>query len=95
VSDFVLCRPNITEGVDFDVIAREWRMKWSPDNDKKALQAAQALLTEKLAAIKAIDGVTSVQRVVCGGCMDFKVIIACSADKVFIDHFACSRLIHL
>ena len=26
--------PTITEGVDFDVIAREWRFKWSADDDK-------------------------------------------------------------
>jgi hypothetical protein len=57
-------------------------MKWSPDNDKAALIAAQKVLAEKVDAIKAIDGVTSVQRVVCGGCMDFKVIVACDAGKV-------------
>lgn len=26
--------PTITDGVDFDVIAREWRFKWSEDEDK-------------------------------------------------------------
>ena len=25
----------IVDGVDFDTIAREWRFKWSPDQDKK------------------------------------------------------------
>jgi hypothetical protein len=44
--------------------------------------AAQKVLAEKVDAIKAIDGVTSVQRVVCGGCMDFKAIVACNAGKV-------------
>ena len=31
----------ITEGVEFDTIAREWRLKWSPDNEKSSLAAVQ------------------------------------------------------
>jgi len=27
----------MAEGIEFGTIAREWRVKWSPDNDKKAL----------------------------------------------------------
>ena len=63
----------ITEGVDFDTIAREWRLKWSPDDDKKSLAAVQQALLVFLPAIKKIDGVKSVQRIVCGGCLDYKV----------------------
>jgi hypothetical protein len=66
----------ITEGVEFDTIAREWRFKWSPNNDKKSLAEAQQVLNKYTAELKQIKGVTSVQRVVCGGCMDFKVVIA-------------------
>jgi len=72
---------SITEGVSFDTIAREWRCKWSPDNDKKALQEAQKALEAVLADVKKVDGVKDVQRVVCGGCMDFKVITSLPADK--------------
>jgi hypothetical protein len=71
----------ITEGVEFDTIAREWRCKWSADADKKSLQEAQKLLNETLPALKALDGVKDVQRVVCGGCLDFKVITSLPADK--------------
>ena len=71
--------PTIATGVDFDTIAREWRCKWSPDNDKKSLEEAQALLEGVLDDLKKIPGFQSVQRVVCGGCLDFKVIIALSA----------------
>ena len=71
----------ITEGVEFDTIAREWRLKWSPDDDKKSLAAVQQTLTESLSSLKAISGVKSVQRIVCGGCLDYKVIIALSAEK--------------
>ena len=63
----------ITEGVEFDTIAREWRLKWSPDNDKKSLANVQQSLNVFLPAIKKIDGVMSVQRIVCGGCLDYKV----------------------
>lgn len=31
--------------------------------------------------IASIDGVKSVQRVVCGGCLDFKVVIALPIEK--------------
>lgn len=63
----------ITDGVEFDTIAREWRLKWSPDDDKKSLAAVQQSLQVFLPAIKKIDGVKSVQRIVCGGCLDYKV----------------------
>jgi hypothetical protein len=63
----------ITDGVEFDTIAREWRMKWSTDNDKKSLADVQKSLDKLLPAIKGIDGLASVQRVVCGGCQDYKV----------------------
>lgn len=71
----------ITEGVEFDTIAREWRCKWSADSDKKSLQEAQKLLNEVLPAIKTLDGVKDVQRVVCGGCLDFKVITSLPIEK--------------
>jgi len=71
----------ITEGVEFDTVAREWRCKWSPDNEKKSLREAQKLLNDILKDLKALAGVKDVQRVVCGGCMDFKVITSLSADK--------------
>tara|TARA_B100000519_G_scaffold108485_1_gene93988 strand:- start:270 stop:836 length:567 start_codon:yes stop_codon:yes gene_type:complete len=62
--------------IEFDTVAREWRMKWSQDDDKASLAAAQKALEKQLATVKAVKGVKSVQRVVCGGCMDFKVIVA-------------------
>ena len=70
----------ITENVTFTHIAREWRCKWSEDADKASLSAAQKVLDAKLAAVKSVKGVTSVQRVVCGGCQDFKVIVCLNAD---------------
>jgi len=57
----------ITNGVEFDTIAREWRLKWSPDNDKKSLASVQQTLTVFKPALAKISGLKSVQRVVCGG----------------------------
>ena len=53
--------PEIAAGVSFDTVAREWRFKWSADDDKASLAAAQKLLTEHLATVKAVKGVKSVQ----------------------------------
>jgi len=72
--------PEVTSNVKFDNIAREWRLKWSPDDDKKALVVAQEKLDEVLADLSSVEGVSSVQRVVCGGCNDFKVITKLSAE---------------
>jgi len=65
--------------VKFEHIAREWRFKWSADSDKASLNAAQAKLEEILAEVSAIEGVVSVQRIVCGGCLDFKVVTKLTA----------------
>ena len=72
--------PNITDNVSFDTIAREWRCKWDSDNDKKSLTELQSLIESVLAEVKAVDGVQSVQRIVCGGCHDFKIIVALAAE---------------
>ena len=69
----------ICDGVGFNVLAREWRLKWSADNDKASLVAAQKVLQQHLEAVSAVPGVLQVQRVVCGGCLDFKVVVSLSA----------------
>ena len=71
----------ITDGVEFDTIAREWRLKWSPDDNKISLASVQQVVNTILPSIKAINGVKSVQRIVCGGCLDYKVIISLPAEK--------------
>lgn len=71
----------IAEGVEFDTIAREWRCKWSPDNDKKSLVEVQKVLDKYIPKVKSIDGVKSVERIVCGGCLDFKIITSLEEGK--------------
>ena len=67
----------ITQGVSFDTIAREWRCKWSEDGDKASLSSAQKVLDKYLPQMKARG---SVQRTVCGGCLDFKVNTSMGAE---------------
>ena len=43
-------------GVEFDTIAREWRMKWSADQDKKSLAAVQVALTNIQPQLSTIPG---------------------------------------
>eukprot|EP01035_Chromulina_nebulosa_P024646 gene24646-32095_t len=71
----------IADGVTFNHIAREWRFKWSPDNDKASLSAAQKVLVQHLPEIKSVPGLVDVQRVVCGGCLDFKVIVKLNSSN--------------
>ena len=107
--------PDITASVSFDTVAREWRCKWSADNDKASLESAQQLIASGtsfmsksksnhfqnncqylndvvyfelfvkmkivLAEVKAVPGVKAVQRVVCGGCLDFKIITSLDAEN--------------
>ena len=48
---------------------------------QKSFAELQKVLDETKAEIKAVDGVESVQRVVCGGCLDFKVVVAFPEPK--------------
>merc|ERR1719420_40497 len=73
--------PSIVTGVEFDTIAREWRCKWSGDNDKKSLEEVQKALVEVMPKVAAVSG-SRTQRVVCGGCLDFKVVTSLKADKL-------------
>lgn len=58
-------------------------MKWSADDDKKSLSAVQDQLNAFESKIKSVTGVKKVQRIVCGGCLDFKVIVALDAGGKF------------
>lgn len=74
-------RAEIAPGVSFDTVAREWRCKWDDENDKASLVEAQKALESVLSEIKSVDGVKGVERIVCGGCLDLKVIVSLEADK--------------
>jgi hypothetical protein len=61
---------SIVNNVHFNVVAREWRCKWDAES---SLVECQTALTTVLDQVKDVKGVKDVQRVVCGGCKDFKV----------------------
>merc|ERR1712087_358589 len=63
-----------------DTVAREWRCKWSTENEKASLAAAQAWWLEAKPRVGALAGVKDMKRIVCGGCLDFKIIIAMDAE---------------
>ena len=84
-------------GVEFTMVAREWRAKYAMDADgtpakSAALAAAQKLFEEYKATLKALPG-AEVTRIVCGGCGDFKVIVnqPC-ADHDALKAYACRGL---
>jgi hypothetical protein len=61
--------------MSFDRVCREWRCKYTGDkSDSKSLEAIAKVVDEYLPEIKKIsDGVT-VNRLVCGACLDFKLM---------------------
>ena len=71
----------IVEGVEYDTICREWRCKFSLEGNKASLVACQIALESVAEDLLEIDGVKGLERVVCGDCLDFKVITSVEADK--------------
>merc|ERR1712046_417227 len=69
------------EQIKFAHIAHEWRMKYAENELKGGAVAVDKILADHIAEIKCIDGFVSVQRAVCGGCNDFKVVIKLEAPK--------------
>merc|ERR1711862_1077125 len=51
------------------------------DLEQGGVEKANGILQDVLPTIKAVDGVVSVERLVCGGCLDFKVCIKVEASK--------------
>jgi len=62
--------------VGFDHVAREWRMKYSEGGLKGGAVTLDTLLKDTyLSCLEKVPGFVSCDRVVCGGCNDFKVVI--------------------
>jgi hypothetical protein len=69
--------------MSFNNVAREWRCKWEDDGGGKASSAALVeiadLVDEYLPQLKKLEG-AEVNRMVCGGCLDFKLSINVPLD---------------
>ena len=62
--------------MSFNRVCREWRCKYEGDKaTSESLEAIAAVVDDLLPTIKGIsDGIT-VNRLVCGGCLDFKLMM--------------------
>mmetsp|Transcript_13418 Transcript_13418/g.43819 ORF Transcript_13418/g.43819 Transcript_13418/m.43819 type:complete len:157 (+) Transcript_13418:3-473(+) len=68
-------------GMSFDRVCREWRCKYTGDkSDSESLAAIAAAVDEFLPALKAIDKDATVNRLVCGSCLDFKLMTTVPLD---------------
>ena len=67
--------------MSFDRVCREWRCKYEGDKaTSKSLEAIAKVVDEYLPEIKKASKGATVNRLVCGACLDFKV------RSDFLDH---------
>ena len=67
-------------GILYDTVAREWRCKWSKEGGSASVALAQQAWQAVAGRVRAIDGVTRVQRMCCGTGLDYKITISISAS---------------
>eukprot|EP00930_Biecheleria_cincta_P097213 TRINITY_DN88934_c0_g1_i1.p1 TRINITY_DN88934_c0_g1~~TRINITY_DN88934_c0_g1_i1.p1 ORF type:complete len:158 (-),score=26.14 TRINITY_DN88934_c0_g1_i1:102-575(-) len=67
--------------IHYNTLAREWRCKWSMDDQKRSLTECQRVLERAVPALRKVHGLLGVQRVVCGDCHDFKIIVKMGIDS--------------
>ncbi len=71
--------PLANGAMSFDRVCREWRCKYEGDKaTSESLEAISKLVDEYLPAIKATSSDATVNRLVCGGCLDFKLMTTVS-----------------
>ena len=62
--------------MSFENVCREWRCKYTGDKaTSESLEAIAKVLDETLPEIKKISKDVKVNRLVCGSCLDFKLMI--------------------
>ena len=67
--------PLANGSMNFDRVCREWRCKYTGDkSDSQSLEAIAAVVDEYLPAIKKVSDGATVNRLVCGACLDFKLM---------------------
>lgn len=71
--------PLANGAMSFDRVCREWRCKYTGDKaTSESLEAISKLVDEYLPQIKAVSGGATVNRLICGGCLDFKLMTTVS-----------------
>jgi hypothetical protein len=73
--------PLANGAMSFDRVCREWRCKYTGDkSDSESLEAISKVVDEYLPQIKAASKDATVNRLVCGGCLDFKLMTTVPLD---------------
>merc|ERR1719469_1219796 len=67
--------PLANGSMSFDHVCREWRCKYTGNkSDSESLEAIAKVVDEYLPQIKAVAPGVKVNRLVCGSCLDFKLM---------------------
>jgi hypothetical protein len=73
--------PLANGAMSFDRVCREWRCKFTGDkSDSESLEAIAKVVDEYLPKIKAASSGATVNRLVCGSCLDFKLMTTLPLD---------------
>mmetsp|Transcript_13377 Transcript_13377/g.20075 ORF Transcript_13377/g.20075 Transcript_13377/m.20075 type:complete len:144 (+) Transcript_13377:43-474(+) len=73
--------PLANGSMSFNRVCREWRCKYDGDKStSESLEAVAKAVDEVLADIKAVSSDITVNRLVCGGCLDFKLMMTVPLD---------------
>mmetsp|Transcript_14986 Transcript_14986/g.26252 ORF Transcript_14986/g.26252 Transcript_14986/m.26252 type:complete len:159 (-) Transcript_14986:28-504(-) len=71
----------LVKEIHYNTLAREWSCKWSEEDQKMSLTECQRVLEQvAVPGLRKVQGMLSVQRVVCGDCKEFKVICKLGLD---------------
>lgn len=67
--------------MSFDHVCREWRCKYTGDkSDSASLEAIAKVVDEYLPELKKVSASAKVNRLVCGSCLDFKLMTTVPLD---------------
>ena len=73
--------PLANGAMSFNRVCREWRCKYEGDKaTSESLEAIAKVVDEFLPTIKGISKDITVNRLVCGGCLDFKLMMTVPLD---------------
>merc|ERR1719336_604734 len=73
--------PLANGAMSFDRVCREWRCKYSGNKaDSVSLEAIAKVVDEYLPALKKLSPGVKVNRLVCGACLDFKLMTTVPLD---------------
>lgn len=73
--------PLANGAMSFDRVCREWRCKYTGDKaTSESLEAISKLVDEYLPEIKSSSADAKVNRLVCGSCLDFKLMTTVPLD---------------